>query len=397
MSKATWIIAGQGVFIFSAEVPGECSFRILNQTENDGFHVRFNTDSITVTRVGSVQTFDDPNNHSGLSETHGAYYWFSLDAQNQRLMAGIGEPRLETQSYFYQWTFDDEEDDDRKENKLFLESLTHVYVPQWGAICPIRLLRDPVSKMMPLLVIQNNQLSMSSLARGTFLNASNLPPSARTLFECVSGQQFVLNDDDFPDFSKAIEASLANPNGWCFQTIQRKSTEFSKDKPNINETYLRITIGENNGESPGIPYVMEVWPPGHFSPVHNHAGAEAVIRVLHGSINVHLFPFLGASQPFNTASFEKDDVTWISPTLNQTHQLVNVNQTTTCITIQCYMYEGEDCTHYDYFDYIDPSGDRQQYEPDSDMDFVDFKEMMKKEWRASQSVKMTSRSLLGCF
>jgi hypothetical protein len=44
------------------------------------------------------------------------------------------------------------------------------------------------------------------------------------------------------------------------------------------------------------------------------------------------------------------------------------------------MYEGDNNTHYDYFDYIDDDGKKQQYEPDSDMDYIKFKETIKQEW-----------------
>lgn len=203
------------------------------------------------------------------------------------------------------------------------------------------------------------------------------------MYDCISGKKFVLNDKDFPDFSDAIEYSIATKGLWCNTTLANKSKEFNKDKPNLLETYLRITLGSNNGESPGIPYVMEIWPPAHYSPIHNHANANAIIRVLHGSIHVKLFAFLCEEKdginPFAEADFKKDDITWISPTLNQTHQLVNIGKPT-CITIQCYMYDETNKSHYDYFDYIDGDGNKQQYEPDSDMDFVEFRELMKKEW-----------------
>ena len=81
--------------------------------------------------------------------------------------------------------------------------------------------------------------------------------------------------------------------------------------------------------------------------------------------------------PFAVKNFHKDEITWISPTLNQVHQLTNIGNKHTCITIQCYMYEQENTTHYDYFDYVDDNGEIKQYEPDSDMDFVDFKKQMK--------------------
>jgi hypothetical protein len=46
------------------------------------------------------------------------------------------------------------------------------------------------------------------------------------------------------------------------------------------------------------------------------------------------------------------------------------------------MYETEDTTHYDYFDYIDGDGKKEPYEPDSDMEFLEFKETMRREWKA---------------
>ena len=149
---------------------------------------------------------------------------------------------------------------------------------------------------------------------------------------------------------------------------------------------------------------MEIWPPQHYSPIHNHGDANAVIRVLHGSINVSLFPYLSQDNvnPFGVVNFEKEDITWISPTLNQVHQLKNIDNVNTCVTIQCYMYEGDNDTHYDYFDYIDGDGKKQQYEPDSDMDFVKFKELMKEEWenkpKTNESwVRYLFRKIFSCF
>ena len=153
--------------------------------------------------------------------------------------------------------------------------------------------------------------------------------SNTSVYDCISGKNFVLNDADFPEFSQAIEYSIANPNGWCYKRLQEKSREFDKDHPNELETYLRITVGENNGESPGIPYVMEIWPPSHYSPVHNHGSANAIIRILHGSINVSLYPYLGANvEPFGVINFKKDDITWLSNSLNQVHKLTNINKET---------------------------------------------------------------------
>ena len=232
---------------------------------------------------------------------------------------------------------------------------------------------------------------------------ANLPHVGQKLFDCIAGKNFSLNTPDFPDFAEAIEYSIRTPGLWCYKKLREKSTEFNPDKPNLAETYLRITLGQNNGESPGIPYVMEIWPVGHYSPIHSHANANAIIRVLNGEINVSLYPFLCAEKdgvkPFGVATFKQNEITWITPTLNQVHQLKNMETNSyTCITIQCYMYTENDKSHYDYFDYLDDNGEQQQYEPDSDMDFINFKKTIQEEWNArSKSVHVVeSKSFFCC-
>jgi hypothetical protein len=98
---------------------------------------------------------------------------------------------------------------------------------------------------------------------------------------------------------------------------------------------------------------------------------------------VSLYPFLSGDQvePFGDADFEEGDITWISPGLNQVHQLRNFDTNKdTCITIQCYMYKQDNTNHYDYFDYIDGKNEIEQFEPDSDMEFIEFKKTIKREW-----------------
>jgi hypothetical protein len=363
------IVHGQGVIIFDAA--GPCCLRLCDISGTAGFVVNFTADKVLVNMYPDDEPLIDPNNTKGVINVTGAYYWFSIDSQNQRLYAGIGEPRKETIIYQYQLN---------ASNKTLLENL--VLVNGTGMQIST-LLRDPITANVPLLVKDTNDLSMTSIASGKYMPKANLSQTSQKLYDCISGKNFVLNTPDFPDFTNAIEYSLATPGLWCHETIKKKATEFDKDKPNYKETYLRITLGENNGESPGIPYVMEIWPVAHFSPIHNHGGSTAIIRVLHGSINVSLFPFLGDDtvKPFAKADFNVGDITWISPTLNQVHQLTNLEANTdTCITIQCYMYESSDTAHYDYFDYLDGSDTKQQFEPDSDMEFIKFKNLMKREW-----------------
>jgi len=369
-SKIPLLIHGQGVFLFESSSP--CKFYIYNSDKNLGLSVEFTYTNVHVIYISSDMPLIDPYNSSGLTNKQGAYYWFSIDSQNQTLSAGIGEARLETIIYQYKFS-------NRKASKEFLEELINIHIPKESkSLKPLRLLRDPITQHIPLIVKNTDDLTMNDIAKATFLPKSTLSSVSQQMYDCISGKKFILNDKDFPDFSKAIQHSIVTPGLWCHETLKKKATEFG-DKPNLDETYIRITLNQNNGESPGIPYVMEIWPAGHYSPVHSHSEADAIIRVLYGSIHVTLFPYLcydkEGVEPFAHADFKKDEITWISPTLNQTHQLENIG-TDVCVTIQCYMYEQDDRKHYDYFDYLDANGDKKQYEPDSDMDFVSFKDLM---------------------
>ena len=373
------IVHGQGVFLFNTNI--QSSFTIYNNDKTDGLKVDFSNDEVLVTRLSNSDKFKSQSKTGGLINKSGVFYWFSLDSQNQKLQAGIGEPRIETGIYDYQFDLTDKL---REANKIFLESLTTITMP--NTINPIKLLKNPITLQLPLLIKNTNELTMDDVANNTYLPHSSLSLAAQSLYNCVSGEKFVLDTPDFPDFSKAIEYSIITPGLWCNTRLKEKENEFGKN-PNPLETYLRITLGQNNGESPGIPYVMEIWPVRHYSPIHNHSGANAIIRVLHGSINVSLFPFLcddfETIKPFATKDFNKDDVTWLSPNFNQIHQLKNLETNKeTCITIQCYLYDDNDKIHYDYFDYLGDKNAKSQYEPDSDMDFVQFKELIKKEWES---------------
>jgi predicted metal-dependent enzyme (double-stranded beta helix superfamily) len=218
-------------------------------------------------------------------------------------------------------------------------------------------------------------ITMDDMAYNRATVAANLTDTCQKLYNNVAGAKFQPNTPDFLNFTEAIEASIASPLGWCNKILKEKANEFGQ--PNPNMTYLRIAMGVNQGDSPGVPFVMEIWPPGHYSSVHNHAGANAVIRVLHGKITVNLYQMLSKYhlEPFDVAKFGKDDVTWISPDLNQTHQLRNANVADpTYITIQCYMYGEGDTQHYSYFDYLNAQGQEEQFDPNSDMDYLPFKE-----------------------
>jgi hypothetical protein len=388
-----FIVHGQGVFVFdiNRNTGKDFSFSFRTKDKTDGLCVSLTTSEFLVTRVKNGDKYVSQSKKSGITNNSGSYYWFSLDSQNQILYAGIGEPRIETICYTYQF---DTTDKLSEVNKMFLESLEMIIFN--FDILPLKLLKDPITCNVPLLVKNINELTMDDVASNKYLPNASLSTAGQTLYNCIAGNKFILDSPDFPDFSEAINYSINTPGLWCNTRLKEKATEFGKD-PQALETYLRITLGQNNGESPGVPYVMEIWPIGHYSPVHNHGNANAIIRVLHGNIHVKLFPYLcddvNSVEHFATHDFVKNDITWITPTLNQVHQLKNLETNdTACITIQCYLYDNNDKIHYDYFDYLGDKNSKQQYEPDSDMDFLEFKKLMQKEWAKTRLTKVKSTS-----
>jgi hypothetical protein len=395
------IVHGQGVFLFKTTEP--CIFTLFTNDRSDGLCVTLSLTEFVVNRLSNGNTYRTQNDAKkrGFVNQSGAYYWLSLDSQNQQIQCGIGEARVETATYVYMFP----KDKLWEANKLFLESLVRIQLS--ASMTPIRLLKDPITRAVPLRIKGTDELTMDDVAGTTYLASAGLAPAAQTLYQCVAGKQFILNTPDFPDFTDAIEYSIATPGLWCNTRLKEKATEFSSDKPNPYETYLRITLGQNNGESPGIPYVMEIWPVGHYSPIHNHGDANAVIRVLHGNIHVRIYPFLcdqpGGVEPFATCDFKQGDITWLSPTLNQVHMLKNLEgNRETCITIQCYLYDANNRVHYDYFDYVGEDGAKHQYEPDSDMDFLEFKQLIRTEWSrrpaaAPAVAQVGTRSCFGCW
>jgi hypothetical protein len=311
---------------------------------------------------------------AGLDPEPTCQYWFSIDWHNRRLGYGKGEMRLAARIGCHDLPPARREGADPY---AWLADVSGVSVepPLEGSV---NIWRDPVTVEPPLRILPRDAITMDEMASANATVIENLTPECGRLYGNVAGASFVLDGPDFPDFSKAIQASIDNPDGWCYQTLEKKADEFGTPDP--ERTYLRITMGFNQGESPGIPFVMEIWPYQHGSPIHDHGGADAVIRVLHGHICVSLYPMLSPyhQEPYLQARFSRDDVTWITPTLNQVHMLHN-DQPEACITIQCYTYAASDTSHYPYFDYIADAGIA-QFTPNSDLDFSAFKQLMRSEW-----------------
>lgn len=379
-SGEPFVVPGQGTATLTLNEPGPftITFRASRAVGVPALRWRVDHDGAILSRSTEEGGWEELGHFAAASVDPEPLcpYWFSVDCHNRALRYGKGEMRLGTTIAAH--LFEPRPPAVEPDPCGWLAALDRfeIDVPTGPGSF---LWRDPVTAEPPMRVVSHDTLTMADIAYGRVTVPASLTPTCQKLYDNVAGARFLLDTPDFPDFSAAIEASIRDPDGWCAKVLKRKADEFGSH--DVLKTYLRITLGLNQGESPGIPYVMEIWPSGHYSPIHNHGGADAVIRVLHGAITVSLYPMLSPHHetPFATKTFVKDDVTWISERLNQVHMLKNHDPAVPCITIQCYLYADDNRTHWPYFDYLEPDGIG-HFDPNSDADFLTFKQLMQQEW-----------------
>ncbi|CAF1096652.1 unnamed protein product [Rotaria sp. Silwood1] len=328
--------------------------------------------------------------HHVLQEKNGNWhqYWISYFKDTRTVKYGLGEIR----SLFtiFHITIDEKEDGGMKD-------ICYLHVKVGNDDDMLKKLGDSrenfrffVGKEIvhdpALLVTHDSNLKLLDKVEYRIIESSRLQKPCQELYNAI--RNFELDDADFPNFSEAIVRSVQSPDGWCRKKLIQKANRFGR--PNFSATYLRITIGHPDGKAPGHAFVVEVWPPGHYSPVHNHSNAYGIIKVLSGRILVKIYPELALNvrqhPPIETI-LEKGQVTWMLPRLNQTHQVRNPDiYGNSSVTIQCYQYGEEDDEHYEYFDYLNNDGQAiGHFAPTSDIDFVEFKEKMRAEWNKAQN------------
>ncbi len=303
-------------------------------------------------------------------------YWLSLDSNNRRLRFGKGEMLLHLMQLEYAFP---ESSDPLRLGEL-APALGRVEVRGAGEHPHLVLRPIPVNLDPAPLVVRPEDVTLDLIANNSVSVAQNLPKECQLLYANVAGPNIRLASPDFPEFAQAIQYSIVTPGKMCFQRLKDKS------KGPDHFSYLRITLDGNLGDSPGQPYVLEIWPAGSHSPIHDHGQANAIIKVLHGQIRIEWF---GTLSPDDETSWghmtaHAGDVTFLTPQYYQIHRLSNPSPYPGgdfCATIQCYRYANKDRQHYEYFDFIDDEKHHvEHFRPDSDWAYLDFKRLIQKEW-----------------
>ena len=177
----------------------------------------------------------------------------------------------------------------------------------------IKITKQPLVANPSPFVFDAAKATLNIIDRGLFTISSELPPACKVLYEtmrnCDLDDEYELGVSD-SRFSDAIRYSVNTEGALLNSKLKTKN-------------YLRITMGRGMGESPGIPYVLEIWPPGAKSPIHNHGSVCGLIKILFGTIQSGIFNKVPSTildsenhfRPKELMKFDanKDDVLWMSP------------------------------------------------------------------------------------
>jgi hypothetical protein len=222
-----------------------------------------------------------------------------------------------------------------------------------------------------------------------------LPPEGKKIYDYIKNHG---NGQDDKDLIDAINYSLDNE-GCLLNTTLMKKMSKAKDK---KSTYLRVPFGfdANDIGQPGQPLVLEIWPKGHYSPVHNHGNALAIIKLLSGTLKSEWY------NPLSDNYYEKPEIikssylyasniTWMTSCYYQTHKLINIRNDIAAVSIQAYSHvesQSED-DYLEYFNFIlPPSPQLIKFYPNADFkNLTEFENTILNEYKMGKckySVKL---------
>ncbi|CAC5388132.1 unnamed protein product [Mytilus coruscus] len=393
-------VNGQGTLVFNKDTEVPFLISVENEKGHYGISVQIEKDHVVfIKRKG-----DEKKELSKIREKECGIekgkisYWYSYDRDNLVLKYGKGYRMEETTILthdFLKNASEKKKEEIRKELYPYFNAEDKKYIRKYevmanmstGVIVTEEMVefdKNPLISNVSPLVLDSSKVNLFFLDEEDYIFSASLPPACRELYENIKGCQL-----NYPEevagvlLSDAIRYSIETKGCILNKKLEEKKDEFVGGKK--EETYLRITLGHSLGKSPGIPYVLEIWPKGHYSPIHNHGNANAVIKVLYGSIHIMNYNKHVSSpdaKPMKEFDAREGDVTWINRNWYQTHKLINTSKDY-CATIQCYNYDAGDTTHWPYFDYISENATIEEFLPNSDFTFREMREQVLKEYKQS--------------
>ncbi len=116
---------------------------------------------------------------------------------------------------------------------------------------------------------------------------------------------------------EAIRASINSPDGALRRLLEMKAARDGGHDPKT--TYIRVDCFGKRIQSPCL---LEIWPGGHHSPIHEHANSTGLMKGVFGHVEIMLYEGL-AQRPKEVAllSMTSERCSWMSPDHYQAHKV----------------------------------------------------------------------------
>ncbi|HLQ91320.1 MAG TPA: hypothetical protein VK148_14945 [Xanthobacteraceae bacterium] len=116
---------------------------------------------------------------------------------------------------------------------------------------------------------------------------------------------------------ESIRSSLNSRNG-----ALRRLLEMKADRSGVKDsksTYIRVDCFGKRIQSPCL---LEIWPGGHHSPIHEHANSIGLMKGVFGRVDIMLYESLAAApKKLALLSMTADRCSWMSPEHYQAHKV----------------------------------------------------------------------------
>ena len=333
--------------------------------------------------------------NSGLEEDKMASYWISVDRDSFLIKYGKGY--LMKQTTYQIIDFNNKKNEAARKNVVdtFFNPALPLYLmvfvqteyakhqkPFIEAQPAFQFKTRPLAGNLPPLVKDSSAVTLFDLDRGEYTFSDDLPTACQELYNILKGCELEYPKNPVIKLSDAMRYSINTEGKYLNNIIKSKKGEFST----ADQVYIRVTLGPDTRTGPGIPFVLEIWPSGCRSPIHNHGGACAIIKVLFGQIQISIYNKATnpacPMKPLLKFDAKQDDFTWMDENWYQSHRLKNTTNDF-CATIQSYRYRDEDEIQWPGFDYIqkdETCGGQEIFYPNSDSTFMKMRSIVLEEY-----------------
>jgi hypothetical protein len=161
----------------------------------------------------------------------------------------------------------------------------------------------------------------------SFLSPSPLIFEARRVFDY--GRQHEIPERAFDLYRRtrdlslsyweqeAIRVSLNSPNGALRKLLDTKASRDGVSDP--KSTYIRVDCFGKRIQSPCL---LEIWPGGHHSPIHEHASSTGLMKGVFGRVDIMLYEGLSANpKQIALLAMTPERCSWMSPDHYQAHKV----------------------------------------------------------------------------